>query len=288
MFTNQHIRRVAVSVAAVPALIGGASCSNEDSTETVTSVLEAGDTADAVRLPPTATVGQTAAGTTDFTMNISIGANGDDVNVDVTMSIDMTTEVVEVSEDGGHVRRSTVERLEVESSESSVASEIESSIPQGLSYDETYDADGQLVSTEVVESENLSESVLAAADEFVSQAETGSLYPPGAVVGLGARWTATTTLNSSGAVIDMVVDNELTSLTDSEYGVDMSIDSDIDTSIEGERLTGTVRGGGALTGSRDNPLVSAGNMTIDMEMSGAGVTFTMTMAAEYEFAEADR
>ena len=100
-----------------------------------------------------------------------------------------------------------------------------------------------------------------------------------------STWAATTILSSSGADIEMVVNNELSSLTDTEYVVDMTIDSDVDTEIEGERLTGSIGGRGQVTGSRTNPLAVAGSMTVDMEMSGGGMSMTMDMTVEYHFAE---
>jgi hypothetical protein len=65
----------------------------------------------------------------------------------------------------------------------------------------------------------------------------------------------------------------------------MTIDSAVDTEIEGEHLTGSIGGGGQLSGNRDNPLVMTGDMTIDLQMSGGGMSMTMDLSIDYDFTD---
>jgi hypothetical protein len=276
--------RAVAAVLSVPVLLAGAACSQDASAETVTSVLDTGDTGDALTLPPAPRVGQTASGSLTMELDVAISASGQDVEVDMRFVGDLTTDVVDVNDDGGYTLRSTFHDVTVESSEPAVVREMERAIPDGLTYEETYDESGQRVSSEVVDA-GLTDAERDAVEEFVSQAESATLYAPGAPVGLGAAWTATTTLASGGGTLQMAVRNELSSLTDSDYVVDMTIDSAVDTEIDGEHLTGSIGGGGQLSGSRDNPLVMAGDMVIDLQMSGGGMSMTMDLIIGYDFTD---
>lgn len=280
--SSTRATRVAAAVLAVPFLVAGAACSEDASAETVTTVLETGE-GDPISLPPAPSVGQSASGPITMSLDIAVSAGGQNVEVDLQFTGDVSTEVVEVSEDGSYTVRTTYDDVEIESSEPQVVTEMERAVPDGLTYEETYDESGQRRSSEVVDT-GLTEDERDAAAEFVSQAESGTLYAPGVPVGLGATWTATTTLSSGGGLIEMGVRNELTSLTASDYVVAMTIDSDVDTEIEGEHLTGSIGGRGNVTGSRANALAVAGGMTLDMEISGGGMSMTMDMDIDYDFA----
>jgi hypothetical protein len=204
--------RAVAAILSVPVLLAGASCSQDASAETVTSVLDTGDTGDALTLPPAPRAGQTASGSLTMDLDVAVTASGQDVEVDMRFVGDLTTEVVEVSDDGGYTLRSTFHDVTIQSSEPAVVSEMERAIPDGLTYDETYDESGERVSSEVVDT-GLTDAERESVEEFVSQAESGTLYAPGAPVGLGAAWTATTTLATGGGAIEMAVRNELSSLT---------------------------------------------------------------------------
>lgn len=163
---NSRTTRVVAAAAAVPALLVGAACSDETSTETVTSVLDAGDGEDQITLPPAPRVGQSASGPMSMDMNIAVSSGGQDIEVDLQFSGDLTTEVVEVGEGGGYTLRTTFHDVEVESSEPQIVSEMERAIPDGLAYEETYDEMGERVSSDIVDA-GLSEAERAAVEEFV-------------------------------------------------------------------------------------------------------------------------
>lgn len=284
MMMSARATRLIGVIVSIPVLVAGAACSEGVSTETVTSVMDSGDPADLAVIPSAPSVGQSAAGPLSMDLSVAVSAGSQDIDVDVQFASDVTTEVVEVDDDGGYTVRTTYDNVEIDSSEPEVVSEMERAVPDGLTYEETYDEHGQRLSSEVVGT-GLTEEEREAAEEFVAQAETGSLYAPGAPVGLGATWTATTTLSTGGGAIDMVLRNELSSLTDRNYVVDMTIDSDVDTEIEGEHLTGSISGGGQVAGSRDNALAMTGDLTMDMNVGGGGMTMTMNLAVDYDFAD---
>lgn len=284
MMMSARIIRTIGAVLSVPVLFAGAACSEDASAETVTSVLDSGAPTDVVTLPPAPSVGQTATGPLSMDLDVAVSVGGEDVVVDLQFTGELTTEVVDVSDDGGYTLRTRYDAVEIESSEPAVVREMERALPDGLTYEETYDELGQRLSSAVVDT-GMTEDQREAAEEFIDQAESGMFYAPGAEVGLGATWTATTTMSTGGGAIEMVLRNELSSLTGTGYIVDVSIDSDVDTEIEGEHLTGSITGGGRVTGSRHNPLVMAGDLTIDMDVAGDGMTMTMHLAVDYELTD---
>jgi hypothetical protein len=216
---------------------------------------------------------------------VIVEVSGIDQSFDVILGMSIDAEVTEVADDGSAVVRSLVGEVTAEGSDPSLdLGSIED--VAGVSYDETFTADGALVSSELVDSDALSPEQQAAAEELISSSQSIEIEYPKGEVGVGARWNAETTIEASGFSLPVTYDYELVALDAETYTIQLSYDADVDTEIEGVDVSGTVSGSGTIIGDRENRLLTTLDMgqDLEMEMDGQG---SISMRIEIDMVATD-
>jgi hypothetical protein len=262
---------------------GGDSAGATDSA-TVVSVLDAGE-GDSIVLPVPYQVGQSASTTNTFDTTIDLSGGGMDENVTLAFQLDLTSMVTAVDDDGGSVVDSTIEGLEwIEQPDGFDVGAAEDLV--GVMYSETYDSSGAATSRELIDADALTAEQRQAADEFLMQAESVAFGFPGGPVAPGATWTSDTSVNSSGVELPVTYHYELVSLDAGSYTIEVTYDSQVDTSVDGTDLAGEISGRGTITGAVDNPLALSFSFEQDVDISagdgGQSLDMQMALAIESE------
>jgi len=197
------------------------------------------------------TNGQTATSVTTF--DLAITAEG--VDVVLSLRLDMTTEVTELTDDGGYVAVATIEQVELTEAPSGVdVSALGYDALGGAQFRQTFDASGKSMSTDLLNADELSDAARTAAEGFTGNLQSAQFVYPDEPVGVGARWTADLEIESEGFAIPTTYTYEITGITAGRYTIAVSYESAFDTTIEGQPASGDVTGLGTVDGSVDNPL----------------------------------
>lgn len=268
--TSRRIVAAVLSAAALiaPICVGSASATGEGDSGVV--VESTGDQSNAVTLPPVAVVGQSATSAT--TIELSIAASG---QIDVAIRMDTTVAVTELSPDGGYVAVTTINHIELTNAPPGVdiASLGYESLP-GAQFAQAFDANGKLISTELLNADTLSDAARQAAEGFTGNLQSAQFVYPDVPVGVGAKWSADLSVATEGFAIPTTYRYELTGIADGRYTIAVSYNSTFDTTIEGAVATGTVTGAGSVVGSVANPLDLSVTLdqTIDATSGGESIS----------------
>lgn len=271
MRTSRRIAATAIAAASLIAPIGAleASATGEDDSNVV--VESTGDQTNAITLPPPAAVGERAVSATSFDLVIS----ADDFEIALALQLDMTSEVTELTADGGYVAITTIDHVELTEAPTTVdVSALGYDGLAGAQFQQTFDASGKTMSTELLNADQLGEAARSAAEGFTGNLQSAQFVYPDEPVGVGARWTADLEIATEGFAIPTTYAYELTAITDGRYTIAVSYESEFDTTIEGQQASGDVTGLGTVVGSVDNPLdVSVTlDQTIDATSGGVDVS----------------
>lgn len=236
----------------------------------------AGDT---ITLPVAYEVGQTASTSTTFGLSLDVN----DESFVVTLLLDLSSTVAELTDDGGAVVHNTIDGVDVvdapdDFDDATLADAV------GVSYAETFDGTGKSRSTELLDEGDLTASQREAAQGLLGESTSVSFGFPEEPVAVGDTWTTDETLDTNGIKIPVTYELRLTALDTESYTIALRYDTDVDESVDGMDVTGRVRGTGTITGAVDNPLEVSYSVTQDAQMqAGEGessMTMTMTVTIE--------
>lgn len=248
----------------------GAGAAAAGSSEPPMSSSPAAAAGDEIQLPIAYELGHTATQTGRFTTEMSGSMlGGQSITVDFEMA--MTTEVVEVDEDGGGTLQITFDSTEVlDAPTGADFSTLDDLV--GVSYSQEFDADGELGDVELIDEGALTDAQREAFDEFGAQAQAASVAFPEEAVAVGATWSEETEIESEGIEIPMTFEYELVALDAETYTLEMTASSDFSDEIQGTDVDGDVLATGTVIGRRDNPLAISvtQNQAITMDADGEG------------------
>lgn len=253
-------------LAAAGIAAGTAGAASEPPTSQASSAAAAGDE---IQFPIAYEVGQTATQTGRFTTEIggSMLGGGEPVTVDFELA--MTTEVVEVNDDGGGTLQLTFDSTEVVDASAGIdLSPLEELV--GVSYSQEFEADGELGDIELVDEDQLTDAQRDAFDEFGSQAQAAAITFPEEAVSVGATWSDETEIESEGVEIPMTFEYELVALDAETYTLEMTASSDFSDEIDGTDVDGEVLATGTVVGRRDNPLAISVTQSQEITMAADG------------------
>lgn len=271
----------AVAVLGTLAAAGTAQAGSDEPGEPEPTLLDAGD-GETIELPVPYAVGQAAVIDSTFATEMKVAG----VEIDFTLNLVLDSQVTELTAEGGALIESLIADVAATSADPSLdLSSIED--VAGLSYVETYSPEGVVLDTELLGLESLSPEQRSAAQELLASSQSVDLEFPKGAVGVGARWDADTMFESQGLSIPVTYHYELVALDAATYTVEISYDADVDTTIQGAHVSGTVSGRGTIVGDRENPLMSTVDVTQDLEMTMAGQG-TITMRIEVDMVASER
>jgi hypothetical protein len=259
-------------------------CGGDDDAEVTAGPVEledAGQEGGRVQLPGAAEVGQTGSSSATVDITLGIEGAGVDEDIPVTLRLDYDSEVVE-ADASGYVVDSEFTGAEVLDGPSDADFSAVSDLV-GVRYRETFDPDGTSNETELLDEDGLTEAQRSAYEEFGSQVESTAFDYPAEAVGVGATWTAVSTIEQQGFDLAVTYHYELTALDGDDYTIAISYDEDIDDtfSVDGTDadVTGRLSGGGSTSGTIGNPLAldTSIEQNLDMEIDADGSTVSMTM-----------
>jgi hypothetical protein len=243
-------------------------------------VENAGDQANAISLPAPAQIGQSAQVTLTMDMDLGMEGSGMSENVGVGLAMTMTSEVIELTPDGGYVTLTTLDGVEVTDVPDGVS---ESDMPcvgvTGLQLHQTFDASGNELSTEVADESQLGPEGDACIEQLDSTQSQAAVVYPDEPIGPGAQWSADIVTENQGISVPVTYVFTLADVTDDRYTIDVSLDSEFDYDDSGLSGSGTITGSGTTIGSVDNVLDVAGSfdMGMSMDASGGGQDLSMTV-----------
>lgn len=257
-------RTATLAIVAAAGLLASGCAAGAAGAEPVSSVLATGSAEDRVQLPAPFAVGQASLLDGQMVIEVAIDGGGMSESLGITMELAIASEVTEVDEDGGAIVHNRIEEITVTDAPADVPTDtFENAV--GVTLVEERSARGVIESTEVLDDPSLTSEQRAAAEELLSGGvDAANLAFPDEPVGVGARWTESQTVASSGIDVPVVFEYELVELTEESYVVELIVDSDIDTDVDGAAVLGGYTGGGRITGSLDNPLA----VTTDMQLDG--------------------
>ncbi len=254
-----------LAVAGLAAGTAGAASSEPPTSDAATAAA-----ADEIQFPIAYEVGQTAVQTGRFTTEMSGSMlGGESFTVDFEMA--MTSEVIEVDEDGSGVLQITFDSTEVlEAPDGADLSTLDDLV--GVSYTQEFDADGEMGDVELADEDSLTDDQRDAFEEFGDQAQAATVTFPEVAVAVGDTWSEETEIESEGIEIPMTLDYELVALDAETYTLEMTASSEFSDEIQGTDVDGDVLATGTVVGRRDNPLAMSvtQNQAITMHADGEG------------------
>ena len=277
MSTPSLCRRLALAAGVTAASIAPSTApvvASGDDGDSAVVIESTGDPATAIVLPPVAIVGQAAS--SSATIDFSIAAGGR--QVELAAEMDLSASVIEVGADGRYVTELTIERLELTTAPAEVdPATLGYDDLAGVQFQQTFEPGGRLLSTELLNAEELSAAARASAEGFTSNLQTAQFVYPTEAVGIGAAWTAELQLATDGFAIPTSYRFEVTDIAGGRYTLAIGYQSAFDTTVDGTATTGTVSGLGTASASLDNPLdvlVDLGQ-TINASTRDADLTVTL-------------
>ncbi len=239
------------------------------------------DQSNAIMLPPAAVVGQSAVSVTTF--ELSITATG--VQVDLAIRLDMTSEVTELTAEGGYVAVTTIDKVELTQVPPGIdVSTLGYDALTGVQFQQTVDATGKTLSTELLNVESLTDATRASAEGFTGNLQSAQFVYPSEPVGLGAKWTAELEVATEGFAVPATYTYEITDIADGRYTIAVAYDSTFDTTIEGQAATGTLTGLGTVVGSVDNPLAISVTLGQTIDATSGGVAVSVIVGIDVQAA----
>ncbi|CAN5714856.1 hypothetical protein BH24ACT5_BH24ACT5_07540 [soil metagenome] len=284
MTIRTALRRTALGAGAIvlPIGLGATPAAAGSSTPPEPPVVESlGDPATAIVLPPAPQVGQTARNALAIVIDLSVDSESVQVGFDATVDAEITG----VTPEGGYTMQTTIVEMQLtDSSEGVDASDFDLAALVGLQYEQVFSASGAVESTTIVGLESMDADTASLAQEFVESSQTVVVSYPTEAIGVGAKWSSEVMVDGDGFSIPVTYQLELTDITDGRFTVTITYSSDIDLDVEGTNMTGTVSGGGTVTGSVDNILDQALDLNQDMTVNvGSGDdAMDMTMVVEID------
>jgi hypothetical protein len=240
---------VASVLACVPLAVatGPAVASGDDGSEAV--VESAGDVANAIELPPAATVGQHATSVTRIDVGITAGAS----EIGLGVELHASTEVVDVGADGGYVTRSTYDDIVLTSGDAATGATAFDALA-GVEFWQMIEGSGRVTSVAPVDRDALTDEQRSAFASVVGNLQGAQTVYPDVPVGLGARWDVEQPVAGDSFPVTAAYHYELTAIEDGRFTIAVSYSSSFDTVVDGVAAAGTVSGLGSIHGSVDNPL----------------------------------
>lgn len=277
--TSRRIVASAIAAASLlaPVLVRDALATGEGDSGVV--VESAGDQSNSITLPPAAAVGQRAVSVTTF--DVSIVATG--IQLDLAIRLDMKSEITELTADGGYVAVTTIDEVELTEVPPGVdVSTLGYDAVTGVQFQQTIDARGKTLSTELLDAESLTDAARAAAEGFTGNLQSAQFVYPSEPVGPGAKWTAELEVATEGFAVPATYMYEITEIADGRYTIAVSYESTFDTTIEGQAATGTVTGLGSVAGSVDNPLAMSVTLGQTIDATSGGVVVSVIVGIDVE------
>lgn len=246
------------------------------------SVADAGS-GPTVELPVAYEIGQTASATSEFSSSIDIEGGGIDEAITFSFRLDLSSSVTEADPEGGGLVTSVVDVFEwIEEPAVDIDASLEDLV--GVGYTEEVDASGTVVSRELVDDGDLTSEQQQLANDYLIEQTTVAFSFPDEPVGVGATWSADTSVESNGIELPVTYQYQLVALDEESYGIDVTYDSPIDTEAAGVDLGGRISGSGSITGARDNPLDVAYSFeqvaNVDAEQGGQSISMDMEIAID--------
>lgn len=242
-----------------------------------------GDPATAVVLPPAPQVGQ--QGRNEIGVLIGISVDGESVKVGFDATAD--AEITAVTPDGGYTAHTTIVEMKLsDASEGVDAGDFGLDSLVGLQYDQDFSPSGAVENSNIVDLESMDADTAALAEEFVVSSQTVVISYPGEPVGVGAKWSSEVMVEGDGFSVPVTYEFEITDITDGRFSMTLTYAADIDEDVQGASVTGTLTGGGTVTGAVDNLLDQELNLNQDMGVTlGSGSDSTdMIMTVEIDSA----
>ncbi len=225
--------------------------------------------ADAVELPVTYEVGQSTMSLLDLdlALTVDIGAGANETVIGLEM--DFTQEVTAVDAGIATVTGS-IDRIEVtdapDEAEQAMAEQFEAILGQQilLQYD---DRGNQIGGVTLADGSPLPGDFAGTFDST-----TTDIAYPTEKVGVGAVWSATSTIDSGGVTIEAETTYELIEIDPDSIVVASTQDIPVESTSGGIDISGTIQGEGTYTVGRSNPLDVDGDFrqVADLELSGDG------------------
>lgn len=283
-------RRAPVAALALGSLVMAACGGGDDDDTTVTAggieVTSFGSETGRIQLPGTAEVGQT--GSSSVSVSTSVDLSGPvDQSVSVAVRLELATEVVSADADGYVVEAEYTGGETLDAPPEADLDAISNIV--GVRYRQSFAADGTGGEPELIDEGSLTDAQRTAFEEFGAEAQATSFAFPAELLGEGATWTATSTIESQGLEIDVPYEYELTSVDGDNYEIDVTYDTDVDEQMSLDGVgdvdaTGSVTGGGTLRGSVTNPLLQASTidqeMDLDLDADGEVLSMVVNIAIE--------
>jgi hypothetical protein len=275
--------RRALAALTLAALTALAACGGDDDVEVRdggVTLDDAGAEEGRVQLPGSAEVG--ASGAASALVAIAVAVDGEEVPVE--LRLDYEGEVID-ADDTGYTLETTFTDGEVIDAPPGAEADLGTVTDiVGVTYRQRYDADGVAEDAELVDPDSLTAAQRSAYDEFGSQLDSASFDFPAEPVGEGATWRSVSEVSSQGLEIELTYHYELQALSGDEYTIAISYDEDIDTEVEGADVTGSVRGGGTMSGTIGNPMSQATSIEQDFDISldqgGSSADLTMRIGID--------
>jgi hypothetical protein len=229
-------------------------------------LIDAGSEDGRIQLPGTASVGDTGSGSA--TVNVDVTGFGEDVSLGVVMRYD--AEIVEADDDG-YVSETTITEAEVlDAPADADLSTFEGIV--GVTFNQSFSNDGRPGEIMLANEDELTDEQIEAFEQFGSSINSAAaLAFPTEPVGVGARWTSTTSIESQGIEFAVDYQYELTEVNGSDYVLALTYDEDLDTEVEqgGQtaQLTGTITGTGSVDGSTEDLLSNSTELVQDLDFT---------------------
>jgi Family of unknown function (DUF6263) len=281
--TPRSRTRLALTGAAVLAGVSVPAVASATGDDGVGIVVEnAGDQANAIRLPASAVVGQTAQTTLVLVMDLSVDAGGMSTEVGIGLEMAMTSEVTELTDDGGYVAVTTLDNVEITDLPEGAD---ESGVPcigvAGVQLEQTFDAAGNAVSAEAVGGD-LGPAEAACVEQLTSTQSQATIVFPSEPIGPGASWSADLVTENQGIEIPVTYHYALTDVSDGRYTIEASLDSDFEVEQDGISGTGNMSGSGSTTGAVDNPLDVSTSFDVALDMVSSLEDGDMSMTVDMD------
>lgn len=245
-------RRFAVASALVGAslapLTGTVAASGDDPSDDAT-VVDPGDPASAIDLPPGAVVGGTASTTTSI--DVAIGPADSAVRFQLLLTA--STEIDAVASDGGYTATGTFADVTLTSA-GAPALGGDFALLGGAAFRQTFGANGSMLDTVLIDSGTTTDVQRRALESVIGNLQGARTIYPSEPVGVGARWSVEQRVSGDSFPVTADYQYELTAIEDGRFTISVSYSEAFDTMVDGAAATGTVSGLGSIHGSVEDPL----------------------------------
>ena len=247
---------------------GVVACDSDDGGVTTGEVqLEsAGAERGRVQLPGPAEVGSQGAASADVDMTVTV----DGREAPIHLRLDYEGAVVAADADGFTMESTFTDAAVLDAPEGADSDELDSvSDIVGVTYRQRFDTDGGAGEAELVDGDQVTSAQRAAYESFGKELDSAAFSYPQEPVGEGAKWSSVATLRSQGLEVEVTYHYELTELDGKDYTVEIAYDQDIDTTLEGADVTGTITGGGTSGATIGDPMSQRTSLRQDLVMTVA-------------------